>query len=413
MELVRGARALKALPRVVWLLGLASFLNDVSSEAIFPLLPMFLAQLGAPMRYLGLIEGSARRAGQRHQDDRGPPVRSRAAQAHGRGRLRAAGPGARGHRHRGGAVARADGAPVRPRRQGHPLGPRDAMLADSVPPTERGRAFGLNRSLDHLGAAVGPLIASALIALGAGLRATFVVAAVFGLGAPSCCSFACATPGTPRGRRKRPPRRRPRAAPRLLVVPRRVRAVRAGQLVRRVPARPRARGGLDGGRAAVALALPPPGQVDRRAAGRRAVRPALPRRRRRGGVGAYAVTYVGFGFATARWQIVVLFLAYALYHGLAEGAERAIIADLAERGGRGRASASTTASWASPRCPPAWPRASSGITSAPAGPSASTPSAPRSPRPSSPGSPSPGRLRRALVPAAAANPVRALPRPDE
>ena len=33
----------------------------------------------------------------------------------------------------------------------------------------------------------------------------------------------------------------------------------------------------------------------------------------------------------------MLFLAYALYHGLAEGAERAIIADLAERGGRGRA----------------------------------------------------------------------------
>src|SRR5258707_14030019 len=52
-------RALRALPRLVWLLGLASLLNDVSSEAIFPLLPIFLAQLGAPMRYLGLIEGSA------------------------------------------------------------------------------------------------------------------------------------------------------------------------------------------------------------------------------------------------------------------------------------------------------------------------------------------------------------------
>jgi MFS family permease len=55
------------------------------------------------------------------------------------------------------------------------------------------------------------------------------------------------------------------------------------------------------------------------------------------GWAAYALTYVGFGFATAGWHIVVLFLAYALYHGLAEGAERAIIADLAERGGRGRA----------------------------------------------------------------------------
>jgi len=55
------------------------------------------------------------------------------------------------------------------------------------------------------------------------------------------------------------------------------------------------------------------------------------------GWGAYALTYLGFGFATARWQILVLFVAYALYHGLAEGAERAIIADLAETGARGRA----------------------------------------------------------------------------
>ena len=55
------------------------------------------------------------------------------------------------------------------------------------------------------------------------------------------------------------------------------------------------------------------------------------------GWAAYALTYVGFGFATKRWQILVLFLVYALYHGLAEGAERAIIADLSDRGARGRA----------------------------------------------------------------------------
>ena len=52
-------QGLRKLPRVVWLLGLASLLNDVSSEAIFPLLPTFLVTLGAPMSFLGLIEGSA------------------------------------------------------------------------------------------------------------------------------------------------------------------------------------------------------------------------------------------------------------------------------------------------------------------------------------------------------------------
>src|SRR5665811_596093 len=55
------------------------------------------------------------------------------------------------------------------------------------------------------------------------------------------------------------------------------------------------------------------------------------------GWGAYALTYLGFSFATAWWQILALFVAYALYHGLAEGAERAIVADLAEPGARGRA----------------------------------------------------------------------------
>jgi MFS family permease len=55
------------------------------------------------------------------------------------------------------------------------------------------------------------------------------------------------------------------------------------------------------------------------------------------GWAAYALTYVGFGLAHARWQILVLFLVYALYHGLAEGAERAIVADLSDRGARGRA----------------------------------------------------------------------------
>ena len=55
------------------------------------------------------------------------------------------------------------------------------------------------------------------------------------------------------------------------------------------------------------------------------------------GWAAYALTYVGFGLASQRWQILVLFLVYALYHGLAEGAERAIVADLSDRGARGRA----------------------------------------------------------------------------
>ena len=37
------------LPGAVWLFGLASLLNDASSEAIFPLLGVFMGAMGAPM----------------------------------------------------------------------------------------------------------------------------------------------------------------------------------------------------------------------------------------------------------------------------------------------------------------------------------------------------------------------------
>src|SRR5690349_4002074 len=48
------------LPRNVKLLGLASLLNDIASEMIFPLLPTFLiGTLGAGKATLGLIEGVA------------------------------------------------------------------------------------------------------------------------------------------------------------------------------------------------------------------------------------------------------------------------------------------------------------------------------------------------------------------
>jgi MFS family permease len=338
---IPGLRALRALPRVVWLLGLASLLNDVSSEAIFPLLPVFLAQLGAPMRYLGLIEGSA--------DALASVIKMVAGRLSDRGprKLMVAGGYTLPAIARAGlALAAAPwhvlGARLLDRAgKGIRSGPRDAMLADAVSPSERGRAFGLNRSLDHLGAAVGPLIASGLIALGVGLRATFVVAAAFGLMAPLILFLrlkdepdaalperadAVAAPATGGALRRG-------FAPYLVVCVLfalgnssdaflLVRAREVGWSFAMLPLL-----WLFHHLVKSAAALPGGALSDRHS---RAVVVSA-------GWGAYAITYLGFGFATARWQIVVLFLAYALYHGLAEGAERAIIADLAERGGRGRA----------------------------------------------------------------------------
>ena len=57
---------------------------------------------------------------------------------------------------------------------------RDAMLADSVPTAYLGRAFGLHRAADTLGAVIGPLIALGLLAIHWGYRGIFLVALIPG-----------------------------------------------------------------------------------------------------------------------------------------------------------------------------------------------------------------------------------------
>ena len=53
-------KALFALPRSVWLLGLISLVNDSASELVYPLVPLYLSGvLMAGPRVLGLIEGCA------------------------------------------------------------------------------------------------------------------------------------------------------------------------------------------------------------------------------------------------------------------------------------------------------------------------------------------------------------------
>src|SRR6185436_10654525 len=49
---------LTSLPRNIWVLTLVSYFNDISSEMLASLLPLFLFNvLGAPTSIIGLIEG--------------------------------------------------------------------------------------------------------------------------------------------------------------------------------------------------------------------------------------------------------------------------------------------------------------------------------------------------------------------
>jgi len=51
----------------------------------------------------------------------------------------------------------------------------------------------------------------------------------------------------------------------------------------------------------------------------------------------YGLVYLGFAFASKAYHIWVLFFIYGFYYGLAEGTERAWVADLVEESKRGTA----------------------------------------------------------------------------
>ena len=56
--------------------------------------------------------------------------------------------------------------------------PRDALISDAVPAARRGMAFGFHRAMDNLGAVIGPLAAAALLAMGWPIRDIFALAIV-------------------------------------------------------------------------------------------------------------------------------------------------------------------------------------------------------------------------------------------
>ena len=160
-------RRYRRLPRNVIAIGLVSLLNDVSSEIIYPLLPVFLSiTLGASAGVVGLIEGAAESissllklfAG--HFSDRlgkrkGFVVFGYALSSFARPLLAFA-----ANWYQALAIRLADrvGKGVR-------SAPRDAMIADTVAIEERGLAFGFHRAMDHAGAVLGPLIGYLLLAL--------------------------------------------------------------------------------------------------------------------------------------------------------------------------------------------------------------------------------------------------------
>lgn len=177
-------RTKEGLSPTVIRLGWVSFLADVSSEMLYPIVPIFLTSvLGAPISAVGLIEGVAEAVASLLKSYFGA-----LSDALGRRKPFVF----------SGYVFSALAKPLIAIAGGWPLvfvaraldrlgkgmrtAPRDALLADSVPPESLGRAFGWHRGMDTMGAVIGPLIALWMLASFHGsLRWAFIAAVIPGL----------------------------------------------------------------------------------------------------------------------------------------------------------------------------------------------------------------------------------------
>ena len=325
------------LSRNVVILGVVSLLADVSSDMVMPLLPAFLVSLGAGAAYLGVIEGAAEataallkyfsgRWADRVRRLLPLAVAGYALAALARPFL---------------SIVRAPWQVLLVRNvdrvgKGVRTSPRDKLLAASTPRERLAEAFSFHRGMDHAGAALGPLLAAALLVLWPGdLRRVFLLAAVPG-GLAVLALFAVKEEAS--GIRPQASGDEPVAAARvpkallaaiglftlgnstdaLLVL----RAQTVGVPTVQLPLLwallhvVRALSSWPAGRAADRI-------------GRRASLIS--------GWFWYAICYAGFALASAGWQMWALFASYGLVAALTEGSERALIAAAVGPESRGRA----------------------------------------------------------------------------
>jgi MFS family permease len=171
-------------PRNVRMMGVVSLLTDASSEMVYPVLPLFLANvLGAPVAAIGLIESLAEATASFMKlasgwlSDRVGRRKPLIAVGYALSNLvkpalalTASWPAVLGLR-----LTDRLGKGIR-------TAPRDALIAESSSEAERGRSFGVHRALDTVGAAIGPFVAWAVLSLSpSAYRTVFVISAIPGL----------------------------------------------------------------------------------------------------------------------------------------------------------------------------------------------------------------------------------------
>ena len=177
-------RYFAGLSRNTFLLAFASFFADISTEMLYPVLPVFLTQiLNAGGSIVGLIDGFAQATQNIVQGFSGAvsdKLQKRKPVALVGYFLAALGKPLMGLSTVWQGVF---GARLLDRLgSGIRSSPRDALIASSVEDRDRGRAFGIEGVGDNAGAFIGPLLAVILLySFGVGIRTIFYVALVPGL----------------------------------------------------------------------------------------------------------------------------------------------------------------------------------------------------------------------------------------
>jgi len=148
------------IPRVVIMLGIVSLFTDAASEMIYPLVPVFVAALGSGAVLLGVIEGVAETTASMIK-----LISGIISDKIGKRKLLV-------------FLGYLISSLVRPLTglvasaweiviirmfdrvgKGIRAAPKDALIASSVDESIRGKAYGFERAMDHVGAVVGPLLA--------------------------------------------------------------------------------------------------------------------------------------------------------------------------------------------------------------------------------------------------------------
>lgn len=330
----------KRVPAAVFIFGVVSFLTDVSSDMIYPLLPVFLTEtLGAGQGFVGLVEGFAESTAALFMLLSG----LWADRVKDRTKLILSGYSLSAFTKPLVAFAMNPWVVLFVRcadriGKGVRTSPRDALIADSVTPDMRGRAFGLQRSLDHAGAVTGPVLATILLTFWIDdLRHLFLAAVIPGFLAVLLIAWKVREVSAEK-------RKAPSARVNLHPPSGKLRIylcilflfilgcssdafllLRASQL------------GVPHAWMPIlwlvlsfvkALTTMPLGALSDRLGRRRVILM---------GWMVYTLVYIGFAFAQTPVHAWILFACYGLFYGFTEGGERAILADYAGEGSRGEA----------------------------------------------------------------------------